>query len=551
MKGAAVQDVRGAMHGGSRLRAMRPSGRQRDALAGVRQGYCALVVVAALLQLLFFAAAAENALSTLIALAASLIGILYALDAKRFRALPISALILLFYTTSGTAGALLVKTVEWSPLSDRLSVPVRTFGVLLGAQVLLLVADQIYLNAHPLQRLRGWLTRRALVPLGLLRWPSDGEFWLLGLLGFMSVLLTGTDFESDASFGAATAGLKAVRAFGFLKYAPFLIPFRGALSGTPQRSGLPVLRLGGYFAALVAISFATNSRSTFADSIPTIGICFLIALAFDRIDFRRIPPARLIGFGIAIVLGSLLLSRIALAMVVARDYRYGADTASLVRTTLEAMFNTEWLNAAKAKMDTQVLTGNYSEEYVDSRFFARFLLTKFHDNILYYFSQMGPDQLASYKGFMFDRLAATLPDPMLRTLGFSIDKQDLVVSNGDYIVYIVDGWGLGGFKTGSMIAEAFGFFGGWFPLVIIASGLLLFVCYDAFVALSAFGATAVSPLILLLIWNLCGTTAAFGLGAETVTAVVSGVLRNLPQTALIYALAAWLVQKVARFARRL
>ena len=45
--------------------------------------------------------------------------------------------------------------------------------------------------------------------------------------------------------------------------------------------------LGAYFVLLVGISFATNSRSTFADAVPTIGICVLLAKGLGRIDMRR------------------------------------------------------------------------------------------------------------------------------------------------------------------------------------------------------------------------------------------------------------------------
>ena len=92
---------------------------------------------------------------------------------------------------------------------------------------------------------------------------------------------------------------------------------------------------------------------------------------------------------------------------------------------------------------------------------ARFLLTKFHDNILYYFSLFGPDQISLVQGASCSTACvATLPDPLLRRARHQlVNKQDLVVSNGDYIVYIVDGWGLGGFKTGSLIAEVFAIFG--------------------------------------------------------------------------------------------
>lgn len=511
--------------------------RPRDELWLVRQGYCALVLVAAAVQLMFFWQAEANVASTLIAGAASIVGIQYALNATRFRAHPVSALILLFYTTTSTSGALLVKGLEWSPLVDRLTVPLITFGVLLAAQLVLLAADLAYLRLQPLQALRGAISRRVLLPLGLFRWPSDLQLWMLGLIGCASVILTGTDYESAASFGLASAGGKLIRAFGFLKYAPFLIPFRGALSGFPVRTRMPLILLGGYFAALVVISFATNSRSTFADAVPTIGICVLLAAGLGRLDLKRVPPARLLVFAIAGVLGALLLSRVALAMVVVRDYRYSVDVGMLVNMTLEALFNTEWLNAAKAKMDVAVNVGDYSETYVDSRFFARFLLTKFHDNVFYYFSLMGPDQIASYKGFMLDRLLGTMPDPLLRLFGIVLDKQDLVVSNGDYVVYIVDGWGLGGFKTGSMMAEVYAVFGWAWPLVLAASALLLFVFYDAFVMGTNAGRLAFAPLAILLIWNLVGTTASVGFGTESVANIPSAIVRGLPQNVVMYLIA--------------
>ncbi len=520
--------------------------RPRDELRAFRHGYSALVVLAAALQALFFWRVEDNLESVAIVLVSSLLGIGYSLRGARFRSQPISALILLFYTTTATSGALLVKCLEWAPLVDRLTVPLMTFEVLFACQLTLLAVDQIYLWAQPLRAVRSWLTHRAALPLGLFRWPTSFELWLLGFIGLVSVALTGTDYESAASFGMAGVGGKLIRAFGFLKYAPFLIPFRDALSGFPSRVRMALLPLGGYFVALVIISFATNSRSTFADAIPTVGVCLLLAAGLGRIDLKRVPPARLLAFVLIAALGSILLSRIALAMVVVRDYRSTVDVGALINMTFEALFNSEWLEAARSKMDSSINVGDYSETYVDSRFFARFLLTKFHDNIVYYFSLMGPDQAASYKQFMIDRLWGTLPDPLLHLIGVDIDKQDLVVSNGDFVIYLVDGWGLGGFKTGSMMGELYGVFRYAFPLVLGVAALAVFLVYDAFVMPTAAGRLAFSPLVLLLIWNLVGTTASIGLGTESVTQIPSSILRGLPQNVVMYLIACTVVRGLSQ-----
>ena len=523
----------------------------RDLLQPVKLAYCAALLMAALVQVAFFYRAESNLLVTLLATGASLLGITHALDGERFRAHPVSALILLMYTTTSTAAALLVKSLEFAPLVEQLEVPLTTYSVLLVGQFAVLLADRVYLRSTALQQLRRLLSRQLIAKAGVMRWPLDGELWILGFLGCASVVLTGTDYESGASFGVAGAGLKLIRAFGFLKFAPFLIPFRNALSGEPAPPRLPMLPLAAYFVLLVGISFATNSRSTFADTIPTVAIFALIARSQGRLDLRRIGPGTLIAAAAIALLAGMLLSRVSLAMVVVRDYRNTLDVGSLVRMTVEAFFNTDWLESAKARMEASTYLGNYSETYVQGKFFARFILTKFHDNVLYYFSLMGPDQVASYKEFMLDRLAGTLPDPLLRILGIALDKKDLVVSNGDYVVYLVDGWGLGGFKTGSMIGEVWGVFGPWlFGPVIFASALLLFVFHDAFVMVTKYQRLAFSPVILLLIWNLCGTTAAFGLGAESVTAIPAGIVRGLPQNVLFYMLATFGLRLLGRAAGR-
>jgi hypothetical protein len=147
---------------------------------------------------------------------------------------------------------------------------------------------------------------------------------------------------------------------------------------------------------------------------------------------------------------------------------------------------------------------------------------------------------------MFDRLAATLPDPLLHKLGINIDKQDLIVSNGDFTVYLVDGWGLGGYKTGSMMGEVYGTFGLLAAPIMAAATIMLFTAYDTFGVRTAAGRLALSPLIVVLIWSLVGTTASFGFGAESVTAIPAGIVRGIPQDILVYLVAAWMARSVGR-----
>ncbi|MDB5820981.1 MAG: hypothetical protein JWQ11_4621, partial [Rhizobacter sp.] len=290
-----------------------------------------------------------------------------------------------------------------------------------------------------------------------------------------------------------------------------------------------------------------NSRSTFADSVPTVGTCVLMGMAYNAIDFKRIPTWKIVAAIVVAFVASAVLTRVALAMVVARDFRSSVDVMRLVGMTIEAFTNSEWLETARSKMDAAITVGNYSEEYVNSRFLARFLLTKYHDNMLYFFSLFGPDTFSVYIDFMKNRMWATLPDPILREIGVVINKEDLVISNGDFIVYLIDGWGLGGFKTGSMIAEVYSVFGWLFPGVMALSAMLLYVFYDALVADSPSGRKVVSPLIILMIWNLCGTTASFGFGAETVVTVPAGIVRGLPQNILFYLVATIAVRRITRF----
>lgn len=516
-----------------------------DSLAIFRKSYCGLVVVAALIQWVFFHDS-DNWNCVLVAAVSSVAGLMYALDTDRFQRSPISCLMLMFYTTTSTSGALLVKTFEWNALVERLQVPETTFMVLALTQAILIITHAAYMRMARMQAFRSFVARRIYKPADLFRWPSDIEFWLLGIVGCCALVGTGTDYENGASFGMGSAGSKLLRAFQFLKFAPFLIPFRNALSGVPSPLPKSYLPLMAYFGVLIVLSFATNSRSTFADSIPIVGICVLMATSYNAFSLRNIPTWKIVAAVAGAAFMAVFLSRIALAMVVVRDFRANVDIMGLISLTFEALGNTEWLEAAKSKMNATVFFANYSEEYVDSRFLARFLLTKYHDNILYYFGMFGPDHMIAYREFILDRLWATFPDPILRMLGIWINKEDLVISNGDYIVYMIDGWGLGGFKTGSMIAEAYSIFGWLYPFAMFVGAMLLFIFYDAMVMDSPYGRKVVSPMIILLIWNLCGTTAAFGLGAETMVQIPAGIIRNLPQTIMFYWVATTGVKLFAR-----
>lgn len=454
---------------------------------------------------------------------------LYALRQSMLERSPLSILMLLGLLLCTTGGAIIVQTLSWRPLTFNLFVPEYTFAVASAYIVVALATHAGYSRSTTFQALRASLNSRIFRPLGLLAPPSRTTLWVMGAIGVAALWVAGTHAAaSSIEFGDVRG--KLLQALIPFAAAPFLIPFLGPLF--PVHAGesraLPWPPLGIYALALGALALARNSRGSFAVVILLVLLCVGLTMLLRRVRLtsKHLAIAGIIG-AISIPAFSVL-SNFSTAMLITRASRDDLGPVALIRQTASVASNKAVLQH-KRQIDSVIANG-YNEIYVANPFLARVVIIKFLDLNLQHSRDLGSTQTKVAREVAVSRALAGLPTPILRSLGLSVDKNDLRYSSGDLYRFFASRGQLGGYTSGSSVADGLVLFGAAFwllcPLFFIAS----FTFFDGLSATSHRG------------WLVISTFAGFQLTyiftqsliAESISGQLVTAARIIPQNIIIY-----------------
>jgi hypothetical protein len=465
---------------------------------------------------------AENLAAACIVLASSLAMLLYIHWTSAIQTHPLSTFAIFGFCMSTQLGALLVQSATWTALSLNLRQPIETFATLAGFQAIALAAHGAYrLFSNAVAPKKISLVRAALQKLGLYDTPTVGTLWIMGVIGLFSLLVGG---------GEGTAS-KTFHGMSFMAWAPFLMPIYLLQQGSSYCNAKKnYVFLLIYASLIVLLGMAVNARGLMLAGAMTIAIFALLSAMRSTRPVKVLQLAK-IG-ALLVVMGaiSIPVTDLVTAMVLARKARGYVSAVKMVDLTLYYFQRPHLLQAQREKDNVINIRSNYDETYFASPLMARLVETKFHDNALYFGSQVGAKGEEKLRDITGDFFWATLPDPALKALEIDVDKKDLKFSMGDYISHLGGGGELGGFKTGSGFAQGIVLFGYFFPLIYLLICPLLFMAHDLLSYRSANGRVFLSALGMLGIWKLF----QYGISAESLQALVMGVVRGLPQNILLY-----------------
>ncbi|PZO20608.1 MAG: hypothetical protein DCF26_02720 [Burkholderiales bacterium] len=472
----------------------------------------------------------ENIASASIVFASSMAVLLYMLWTPALQTHPLSTFAVFGFGVTTQLGALLGQTAYWTSLADNLRMPMATFALLAGFQVLALIAHTGYRWLMPLPSADGGsLARHLLRAAKLYDTPSTGVLWFLGYFGLFALLLGG---GREGVFGKLMQGL------AFLTWAPFLIPMYLIQLGdaySSWRKQWPYLLV--FSGLIVLLGLATNARGGMLAGFVTIA---LFALLGALRSSNAVSGKRLLKMGVVgLVLSALAipLSDLATAMVVARKMRGNVSPVEMVQQTVYYWQRPDEIAAYRNKAESEKLRG-YDEFYFKNPLLARLVETKFHDNALYFAStltQSDTDLLAQTTADLF---WAILPDPVIKKLGVDIDKKALEFSIGDYLSHLSQGGPLGSRRTGSMLAQGVVLLGVGFAVVYMAFCLVAFAMMDLLSFRNRSGQVVLSAVGMLAVWKLF----QYGVTAESLQAWASTTLRAIPQNILLFLVVAALAR---------
>jgi hypothetical protein len=404
---------------------------------------------------------------------------------------------------------------------------VLTFQLTIVLQATLIAAHFLYTQLPALRAPGETISRRVFHPLGLFRMPSQAELWGLGIVGLVSLTISRILLAGEIEYG--DVGGKLIDSFVFYQVAPGLIPFRGMFAGRKVvNHPLTGVGLAVYFGLVVVAAAALNSRGSFAQIVFSFGLALILMIALQRIRIGRKAITR--GF-LAILIGLPLASMaqdLSSAMLAVRNERAQLSTSQLLARTFEAFNDKE--NLARLNQGQAQLSGTfYSEYYITNSFFQRLTYTKYTDVQVNAASRFGETEHAAVREEFWLQLQSSLPTPLLRLFGSSLDKADLYHSGGDFYDHLAYGTGYGGFKTGSSIVDSKAILGVfWVPGMLLVF-LLVFNVIDSF-ALRQNGFVILSPIVFIQLYVIF-THATVG---DSLRVIIDQCGRGFVQSVVIY-----------------
>jgi hypothetical protein len=465
-----------------------------------------------------------NIAASCVVLASSLAMLLYILWTGALQTHPLSAFAIFGFCATSQLGALLAQSASGASLTQNLRQPLETFAWLAVFQGVALLAHALYRTFSKPQKQHASIIRTVLERAGLYAPPSVGTLWILGLIGFCGQLL--------ASISQGTIG-KVSHGFDFVAWAPFLIPMFAAEVGAgycDKKRQYPFLFV---YAGLIALlGMAANARGMMLSGLMTIAIFSMLRAMRSSQRVTALQVSKYVVLGVVLAGLSIPLSDLMVAMSLARGNRNSATPMKMVEDTLYYVTQPDKLKAHREGTKTSSWFESYDETYFDNPLMGRLMETKFHDNALYFGSRLterDQDRLWDITG---DFLWTALPDPALKALKVTVDKEAMRFTMGDYLSHLGGAGDLGGYKTGSGFGHGLALFGYYFPLVYFFICPVLFWAADVLSYRSAQGGVLVSALGMLGIWKLF----QYGITTESLQGFFMMLVRGLPQNILIYLL---------------
>jgi hypothetical protein len=470
-----------------------------------------------------------NIVSSLLILVSSTVTIQYLRLAQAFRRVPLSSFSLLGFCITTQWGALILHSLSGTAVAGHLRDPLRTFALLGAFQGIAIAAHATFSNLRLTMSARRVVTERLLVPLGLFTVPNALQLWVMGLAGTGASYVTHTGFEHGV-------GDKILAGFSYFCVAPVLIPlFRRRYGAAYCDLRVHTPALLAYLLTFVAVGIATNARVLVFSAAVAAGVIHLLFALDDQRPIDHIGVSKLIGIIAIAILSLNFTADLATAMLIGRAYRDRSHTQwDVIEETVDALRHPDKIAAYRDQDEAKSFWSRYDETYFDNQVLGRIVETKYHDNMFFFSRDVSPQDWLLVRDQVTARLWGILPAPVLERLRIPVDKRQYQYSMGDFWIELKYGKGVGGYATGSMLADGMALFGSWFCLIYFVLCLFLFLGWEVLVRTRG-AEVRISVVALLMSVQLF----QYGITAQSFDSLPAFIVRGLAQNIVLYLILFW------------
>lgn len=417
-----------------------------------------------------------NALAALFALFTSCVTIYYALRVELIRLRPMSFLFLTGLSVATSTTALVAQSFTLRAISYNLEVPVQTFLFSALLQLLAILVDLVYAHSRLMSQATISLRRFYLRALPVARTPDALTLWTLGLAGLSCLVFVQTDFMAE---GQVTGGVltKFAQASQPLAVLPLYLLFPSVFGGSTSKVTRFWLAL--YMAAIIAVSVVRNTRGGFAELMLGAGLAFVVGILPYRSQLSKRAASATIVVALFAIPTMGFLSDLSTAMLIARGSRQAVSGIELTQLTVANLANRQLLNDAEDAM--AIISGDYTEHYIDNSLVGRLAKTKFIDLSLAEGADLTETYREQARAEFTARLLGSLPAPVLRLVAPDLDKNERAYSSGDFYRWASGRGERGSFVTGTSLGDGLALLGWGYWFLQPALYMLILVMFSALV----------------------------------------------------------------------
>jgi hypothetical protein len=188
-------------------------------------------------------------------------------------------------------------------------------------------------------------------------------------------------------------------------------------------------------------------------------------------------------------------------MAIARADRGHIPPLELLKETIDVLKDAKAIEHFREQVKTDSRLSAYDETYIANSVVARFVVTKFQDNVFYFGKNLSDQEHEALAREQTGRLWSMLPYPILRAFKVPVDKQILGYSTGDYYANLRAGVTLGGLKAGSLLGDCLALFDEAAAVAYLGYCLLTFFFWESLSRFDKSGAQ-ISVLAMLQVFGL-------------------------------------------------
>lgn len=470
-----------------------------------------------------------NIATSCIILTSVITTLLYFRWSNAFDTHPLSSFAIFGFCVTSLLGALVAQSASWVAVSASLYQPLITFSLLAVYQAIAILAHAIYRIMTSTSSIKPGLLRYGFQKIGVYATPNVVNLWFMGVIGIFFLLLS--------QVSPVANGLS------FLAWSPFLIPIYSQQIGSSYCNAKRNYLLLLSYAVLIALmAMAFNARGMMLAGAATVSLLFLLIgmRSTKQVTGSMLLKLSMVGLFLAVL--SWPASNMVTAMAIARKVKFKVPLSEMVTKTIDNFLDPEKLENYNKEIIAREIRSSYDESYIQNPMVARFVITKFHDNAIYFGSKISEKNSDELMRITRDFFWATLPQPLLDAMKIDVDKTKMYFSMGDVLVNLSVGIPLGGEKTGSIFGQGWALFGYMFPIIYFGMCLILFAALDIFSIQSVYGKVELAVIGMLNTWP----NFLFGITADSLHHLFIGVVRGVIQSVILYSIVFAIVKLLSK-----